>query len=607
MVSIDDYTTYIGLEHLDKVSTATSICFDCETLQLRPEMGKLRLLQLGSTARRAVVVIDLFEEEDALHQLDLFFQNGSRFWLAHNAQFDLGWLQAYGWHPKGQVRDTMLAAKLLTNGLPNLKYSLAAVAKRYLDIELDKTQQRSDWSGNLSTEQITYAAKDVAVLCELDDFLHRQIAEAGLGRAYSLECRALPAMAQMASTGLPWDREALEGVERDYGKDVENLGREVLMELDAALPEGEKLPRNEDGSINTRTKTTGSIKLGTKQYAGFNIGSSSQLLKVLTTILGKAPLDPKTKKPSASRTALREYAADHTAIQTYLQWKKAEKRRQMVHSLLEKMDADSFIRASYMQLGADTGRMTCLSPNLQQIPRDEQFRSAVVAPAGWSLVGADFSQEELRVLARVSNDENMIAAFKEGKDLHTATAEALGCDRQIAKSANFGLAYGSGAEGLRQYAAGMGVSLTLQEAQKVRTNWLTTYSGVRKWHIGLSKLCDQTAGTMAELRIPQSQMRRFLPGDFNRLTIRANSPVQGAGAAIMKCALGNLWPHLQGSDEAKLCGAIHDELLLLVREGHEEKWMGLLKQSMERAEAQWLGDIPAVADVKTGKSWSECH
>ena len=604
MASFDFYTTYIGLEHLDKINTATSICFDCETLQLRPEAGKLRLLQLGSTARRAVVVIDLFEEEDALQQLDLFFQNGQRFWLAHNAQFDLGWLQAYGWYPQGQIRDTMLAAKLLTNGLPNLKYNLAAVAKRYLDVELDKTQQASDWSGNLSTEQIEYAAKDVAVLCELDDLLHRQIAEQGLGRAYSLECRALPAMAEMARTGLPWDREALEGVERDYGKDAENLGREVLLELDAALPKGKKLPRNDDGSINTASRTPKRDREGT---AGFNIGSSSQLLKVLTTILGKAPLDPKTKKPSASRTALREYAAEHTAIQTYLQWKKAEKRRQMVHSLLEKMDADNFIRASYMQLGADTGRMTCLSPNLQQVPRDEQFRAAVVAPAGWSLICADFSQMELRLLASVAEDENMAQAFKDGADLHTVTAEALGCDRQIAKSANFGLAYGSGAEGLRQYAAGMGVSLTLQEATKIRSEWLAQYDGVRRWHKKLSNISDRTSGEMAELRIPVSAMRRFLPGDFNRLTIRANTPVQGAGAAILKCALGSLWTHLEKSEEAKLCGAVHDELLVLVREGHEKKWSELVKQSMESAEAKWLGDIPAVADVNVGKTWAETH
>jgi DNA polymerase-1 len=476
-----------------------------------------------------------------------------------------------------------------------------------LGVELDKTQQKSNWGGILSTEQINYAADDVAVLCELDSVLHREIADAGLGRAYALECRALPAMAQMGRTGLPWDREALEGVEQDYGKDVENLGREVLLELDAALPEGEKLPRDPDGSINTRTKTTGSVRLGTKQFAGFNIGSPAQLLRVLTAILGKQPLDPKTKKPSASRTALREYAADHTAIQTYLQWKRAEKRRQMVRSLLDKMDPDNFIRASYMQLGADTGRMTCLSPNLQQVPRDEQFRAAVVAPQGWSLICADFSQMELRLLAAVAEDENMAQAFRDGADLHTVTAEALGCDRQIAKSANFGLAYGSGAEGLRQYAAGMGVTLTFEDAQRVRHMWLEQYPGVRKWHRYLSNVSDKTQGGMPELRIPVTGMRRFLPQDFNRLTIRANSPVQGAGAAILKCALGTLWQHLERSPEAKLCGAVHDELLVLVREGYEAKWEGLVKKSMESAEAKWLGDIPAVADVNVGKTWAEVH
>jgi DNA polymerase-1 len=605
---IDDYQIYIGFEHLEKVQTAISLAFDVETLQLRPEYGKMRLLQLASHVRKIVVVIDIFECDEAqLEKLKHFFNGPTRFWLAHNAAFDLGWLQAYGWYPEGEVRDTMLASQLLNNGLPNLKHNLAAVAKRYLKIELDKTQQTSNWGAELTTEQIEYAAKDVAVLCELDDLLHRKIADDGLGLAYSLECRALPAMAQMSRVGLPWDGAALRKVEEDYAKDVENLGREVLLELDAALPEGEKLPRHDDGTINTNTKTSGSVKLGTKKYAGFNIASPTQLVNVLTLILGKAPIDPKTNRPSASRQALREYAADSTAIQTYLEWKKAEKRRQMVHSLLEKLDDDGFIRAGYMQVGAATGRMTCFHPNLQQIPRDEQFRAAVVAPEGWVLVNADFSQMELRLLARIAEDENMANAFKDGEDLHTVTAEALGCTRQISKSANFGLAYGSGAKGLRQYAAGMGVTLSLQEATGVRAAWLEKYDGVKKWHRRLAKLSDQTEGQMAEIRIPVTRMRRYLPADMNKLTIRANSPVQGAGAAILKCALGNLWKDLKGSEEAKLCGAVHDELLVLVRKGHEDRWAHLVKQAMERAEAKWLGDIPAVADVNVGTSWAETH
>ena len=355
----------------------------------------------------------------------------------------------------------------------------------------------------------------------------------------------------------------------------------------------------------------GSVRLGTKQYAGFNIGSPKQLLEKLTLVLGETPIDPKTKgtdneKPSVSRTTLREYAGAHQVIATYLEWKKAEKRRQMVVSLLKHQDPDGFIRASYWQLGAETGRMTCSDPNLQQVPRDEQFRSAVVAPAGWKLLDADFSQMELRLAAIVAKDENMMLAFKEGKDLHTATAEALGCERQIAKSANFGLLYGSGAKGLSNYAAGMGVRLPENEAARIRTAWLTEYSGIAKWHKELSNISDRTKG-MPELRIPVTGMRRYLPGNFNRLTIRANSPVQGAGAAILKCALGRLWKHLENTDEAKICAAVHDELILLVREEHVEKWRGLLKNAMESAEAKWLGDVPAIADVNVGDTWQETH
>ena len=124
-----DYTYYFGIQHLEKINTCTSISFDCETLQLRPEVGKLRLLQLGAKARGAVVVIDVFDLDDGgLKTLDLFFQNGQRFWLAHNAAFDLGWLAAYGWFPKGQIHDSMLASRLLWNGQINVRHGLQHVA-----------------------------------------------------------------------------------------------------------------------------------------------------------------------------------------------------------------------------------------------------------------------------------------------------------------------------------------------------------------------------------------------------------------------------------------------------------------------------------------------
>ena len=129
---------------------------------------------------------------------------------------------------------------------------------------------------------------------------------------------------------------------------------------------------------------------------------------------GEPPRDA-NGKPSASRQALRSYAADHEVIQIYLEWKRCEKRRQMIESIQEKMDDIGFVRASYMQLGAGQGRMSCIKPNNQQIPRDKQFRSCVEAPEGWALVDADFAQMELRLAAAVAKDERMIAAFQAGK------------------------------------------------------------------------------------------------------------------------------------------------------------------------------------------------
>jgi DNA polymerase I-like protein with 3'-5' exonuclease and polymerase domains len=225
-------------------------------------------------------------------------------------------------------------------------------------------------------------------------------------------------------------------------------------------------------------------------------------------------------------------------------------------------------------------------------------------------VDADFGQMELRLAAAVAKDERMIKAFQDGEDLHTVTAEAIGCTRQIAKSANFGLLYGSGAKGLRNYAAGVGITMAVEEAAEIRQQWLGTYQGIAAWQQKNAEDAEKTEGNKwTEVRIPKSHMRRFLPGDMNRLTVRCNTPIQGAGAAILKCALGNLWPELEkaGETEARIAACIHDEILLLVREEKAEEWAAKLKRIMEDAEAVWLDDIPPLAEPSIGKRWSEIH
>ena len=605
------YSVFYGIKELHRLHSASSLAFDTETLQLQPEKGKLRLLQLGSYTLRTIVVVDCFElTENNWNYLRRFFTNGARFWLAHNAVFDLGWLQEHDIDVRGKVRCSMLASRLLTNGIPKTQHGLAHVAKRYLDIDVSKEQQSSHWGADvLSQAQLEYAAKDIEVLLELDQILDHKLQSDQLMEAYTLECLALQAMAQMWRTGLPWNRSALEQRRIDYEDDLKEMSKEFLRELDNALPETDKLPRERDGSFNLRAKDEGSIRLGTKKYAGFNINSPKQLLEKFTLILGSPPVDA-SGKPSASRQTLKSFAADSEIIQTYLVWKKTEKRRQMIKSILEKLDDKGYVKASYMQLGADTGRMSSIKPNNQQIPRDSEFRQCVEAPKGWKIVDADFSQMELRLAAALAKDENMIQAFIRGEDLHDYTAEQMGCDRQIAKSANFGLLYGAGAEGLRNYAGSSGVLMTLEEATKVRDNWLRTYQGVHAWQNKNYQIAKNSNGNeWAETRIPLSNMRRYLKGDLNRVTVRCNTPIQGAGAAILKCALGNLWTEVKecGEDKVRIAAAVHDELILLVKEQFADAWARKLKDIMENAESKWLGRVPAVAEVSVGNTWEETH
>jgi DNA polymerase I-like protein with 3'-5' exonuclease and polymerase domains len=602
-----------GLEYLHTLQNATTVAFDCETTGLQPKFGGLRLLQLAALDRLPVVIDCWALEDHDWVQLEEFFAT-KRYWVAHNAVFDLGWLQEHELYPEGEVLCTMLASRILTNGKPHMKHGLQHVVKRYLKKEISKEEQKSEWGGDLTASQLSYAAKDVQLLVDLDGPINQLMAEANLHHAWFLECKALPAMAQLWRTGLPFDRKLLETLQQELSMENKELGREFLLSLDAALPANCKLPRDPDGSINTRSKDTGTIKAGNKMKAGFNLNSPVQLKKAFFMLLGEKTYDSNNVW-SASRQALREYAGDHPVVAEYLAWKRVEKRRQMVEALIKHLGADGFIRASYMQLGADTGRMSCLSPNLQQIPRDSRFRACVQAPKGWKLVVADYAQMELRLAAAEAEDALMIQAFQQGMDLHTLTAmQIYGVDehevtkeqRQIAKSANFGLLYGSGARGLRNYAAGMGIQMDLAEAVEVREKFHAAYAGISRWQ-RQNALAADASKFNAEIRIRKSQLRRFLLGEHNKLTTRCNTPIQGAGAAVLKRTLGKLWPMLKKESEevVRLAGVVHDEVILLVREESADKWALQLAKTMEEAEAEWLGVVPALAEAHVGDSWLE--
>ena len=603
-----------GIEHLHTLDGANFVAFDVETTGLQPKFGGLRLLQLA-TVGQPPVVMDCwqFSDEDWI-TLENFFTK-ERTWLAHNAVFDLGWLQEHEIYPEGQVLCSLLASRILTNGLANVKHGLQHVVRRYLGYEISKEEQASNWAVDLSASQLEYAAKDVVVLTELWEPIMQRMAAASppLLPAWHLECKALPAMAQLWRTGLPFNKDSLVQLIEDLDIEHNEVGAKFIEDFDAALPEHVKLHRGLDGNLLYQTKPGAKGKKTDPDV--FNLNSPVQLLAKFTALLGEAPVDMKTGKKSASRSALQEYVGDHQLIGDYLRWKRVEKRRQMAETLLKNVSEDGFIRASYLQLGADTGRMSCMSPNCQQIPRDPRFRSCVKAPEGWVLVVADYAQMELRLAAAEAQDSLMIQAFQEGKDLHTLTAMQIygvaECDvtkeqRQIAKSANFGLLYGSGAKGLRNYAAGMGIRMDLDEAAAVRQKFHAAYKGISAWQRKNAAAADAASANPA-IFTRVSGFRRFLPGENNKLTTRCNYPIQSAGAAVLKLTLGKLWPLLKadGEDVVRLAGVIHDECILLVKKEHAETWAVQLKAVMEEAESKWLNDVPALADANIGETWQD--
>jgi DNA polymerase-1 len=605
---------YQGFQHLTRFRDAKVVAFDCETTGIQPVFGGLRLLQLASPEVELPLVIDCWElKDEEWVELEEFFAV-PRKWVAYNAVFDLGWLQEHEIYPAGSPLCLLLANRIITNGLNNIGNGLKDSAKRYLGLDISKEEQRSDWSAKeLTQEQLQYAAYDATLVVNLYKTMVHRMVDGALMRAWTLECDALPAMAQLWRTGLPFNADSLAQLKDELVAEHERLKQQFIADLDAALPASKKLPRLSDGSINLHPKAFG--RGVAKVQAGFNLNSPLQLKQVFTELLGKKPVDSKGKW-SASREALREYAADHAVVALYLRWKRVEKARQMVESLLKHQSPDGFVRAGYVQLGADTGRMSCRGPNLQQVPRDTRFRACVQAPEGWKLVAADYAQMELRLAAAEAEDQLMIEAFQQKKDMHTLTAmqlygveeDAVTKDmRQIAKSANFGLLYGSGAKGLRNYAGSTGVQISLDEAAQIREKFHAAYKGIHTWQMKNGAAVSQRTQRLSPIYIKHSGLRRFLIGDNNSITVRCNTPIQGAGAAVLKRTLGKLWPllHADGEEIVRLAGVVHDEVILLVREDHAEAWALQLAAVMEEAEAQWLGPVPPLAEAKIGDSWAE--
>jgi len=485
----------------------------------------------------------------------------------HNIGFDTQFLVSAGfpWASVDSCWDTMLAAIVLDGvGPAKGRHTLQALAERFLGVNLPKEQQRSDWSGELSQEQLEYAARDAAVLLPLLDAIEAALRRDSLMDIVNLEFRCLPAMAWMEHTGLLIDREAWTELAKQQKAEADRL----RSELDA-----------------TTSKPV-------------NWNSPKQVLAWLR--------DLDVEVPSTDVAALLEHAEGHPPIRTLLEWRKASKLvstygMAFIHHA---HPATGRIHPDWRQIGARTGRMSCSNPNLQNLPRREEYRQCIVPSPGCAFIVADYSQIELRVVAALSGDRRLLEAYRDGVDVHCQTAsmvlgvaeaEITKADRQLAKVLNFSLLYGCGVQKLQETLfVNHGIVVSLKRARELHRGFFDVYKGLRAWERRVIESQEP------EVRLESGRLIR----EVERGPQQANYRVQGLAGDGLKHAIALLWETRDTCPSARLVAAVHDELLVEVAENEAERAREWVERCMLEGMLRVVSGVEIEVEAKVCKSWA---
>jgi DNA polymerase-1 len=542
---------------------------------LDPRIGQIRSVQIATETE--AWVFDLYEIKlDALkHLLE------SRHFVAYNAVFEHQFLRTAG--VAVNLADAMLMDRVL-HGVVSDKVpyrSLGTVCSRELGISLNKTLQAEGWgaAGSLSEDQIRYAAMDAVAASRLYPILRARLEITRQWDAYLRLEQGLPTVANLMLNGIRFDTAKCAALTREWEGKLEQAKQ--VLEAHPGL-------------------------------AGVNLSSANQKDRWLRTVLSEEEISawPKTAKGNLKTDAdtLLDWGGCPDGLVDYLRTESLLKQfrtfLRYVHPLTGR------IHAQFQLAGALSGRYGCRAPNLQNPPsgkREARFRELFVAEPGNTLVGADFSQIELRIAAAMAPEPTMKRVFQSGEDLHSLTAsKVLGVaantvskgQRSLAKALNFGLLYGMGAKGFQEYAKkSYGLKLTLEEASRYRNAFFAAYPGLKGYHQRIAK----------QLGIdPIVKTRGGLWVDSKKSWTNAlNSPIQGTGAEVLNEAVIRLAPLLEGLN-ARLVHLIHDEILIEVPQENGLKAQEALTTAMVEAFDAMLPEEQltfGLVEPSIGSSW----
>ncbi|WP_294314342.1 DNA polymerase I [uncultured Chryseobacterium sp.] len=571
------------------------VCFDTETTSLNELEAELVGMSFSYKKGLAYYVPLSEDQGEVLQTLEIFrpfFEKEDLVKVAHNLKFDYKILRKYDITVKGAMFDTMIAHYLLNpDGRHGMDY-LSEIYLGYKPVSIEtiigkKGKNQGTFRDADLRTQTDYAAEDADVTFQLYELFAPQLKKENLEDLFfNIEMPLMEVLAKMELAGISLDEKWLAQESIDLENDLRQLEAKIF-ELS-----GEE----------------------------FNVNSPKQLGEIL---FEKMQLDPKAKKTKTGQYAtsediLQKLASKHEIIQHILEYRTYQKLKSTyvdaLPSQIEK--SDNRVHTNFSQTTAATGRLASVNPNLQNIPirtlRGQQIRGAFVAGEGKKIISADYSQIELRLIAEISGEDNMIKAFQDGEDIHASTAaklfnipleEVSKIQRSQAKTVNFGILYGQGAFALAEQTG-----LSRSEAKQMIEAYFETYSKLKAYMAGQVKKAREI-GYVETILGRKRHLKDISSGNF---VVRAhaernavNAPIQGSAADVVKMAMIKIQKEFEKEKlQTRMLLQVHDELVFESPVEEVELAVNIIKMEMENAiETQ----VPLLVEVGVGENWLEAH